>query len=89
LKVHCAQVLARRAAMGAADPSQFLSFLAVLLLGRMEGLPACDDPHRAAAVVGAAARAVADAGPPGANHAPFCACMADSSHSPRRCPIGC
>ena len=60
-------MLARRAATGAADPSQFLSFLAVLLLGRMEGVSACDDPRRAAAVAGAAARAVADAGLPGAD----------------------
>ena len=64
------QVLARRTAVGAADPSQFLSFAAVLLLGRMEGVPACDDPRRAVAVVGAAARAVANAGPPGADYSP-------------------
>ncbi len=83
----CVQVLARRAAMGAADPSQFLSFLAVVLLGRMEGISACDDPRRATTVVGAAARAVADAGPPGADRAPCYVCIADNSYSANRCPV--
>lgn len=59
------QVLARVAAKGAVDASQFLSFLAALLLGRMAGVSACADPQRAAALVRAAARAIADAGQPG------------------------
>ena len=60
-----AQVLSRRAAAGAVDSAQYLSFLAALLLGRMTGIAAYGDPQRRAAVVGAAARAAADAGSPG------------------------